>query len=517
MCPPPPPADNGFPPSFPVPSAWVLVYQVPYRSWRQLRVHAGTDKGAHMFMAWDHYKPRKKMIFKVVRGVIVNCGWVWCWNNPSILEQWEHGDTVYHTFRIAVLQPSDHVWFYLFTPLGPYDLQCQGPLTYVPPPETLPWAQFLYVGTKAKGIYFTNTFSGPGDIMPYWWPKNDGLTDLRVWQLCPDPCDGAAQHYAIVGPSTARVLYRRRPLVSQAWEPVLTHSDALDLTHATGGEMCWVACNWNRPGCVYVLFNTDVTDNGTWCLRSANDGATWTASQIYAGLANNAAGNLSVGTLQGESPFHPGDVIYAALNTGFGGQTSLFTSTDNGFSWNIADTIGLSVYKPRCTVDPTDQATVYVGAFGGAAVPAELCRSLDHGLNLVPIDGVHHLGTFIDYAKGVQWIHATAGEVSKVLCRGHVWQTWDHADTWQDMGPTQVLVQHLSILSVRPDYLYLARDVSAPLSPNPFPDHVIYVTDDDGATMEGKSGDHADQSDGRGDSIPFDCGGVCHDGIMQVI
>jgi len=499
----------------PVPKTWALTWYQNYRSWRQLRVYAGTDSTQHLFMAWQRYKPIKKLIFKVVRGVIVDCGWVWVWPNPHILEQWEHGDSFYHTFRIDTLHPGDHVWYYLFTPLGPYDLQCQGPLVHVPPPETLPWARSLIVGTQTKGIYRTNDFSGPGDPQPFGLPQNNGLTDLRVWQLCPYAADPRYAHFAITGPQSDRTLYRREPLASPDWIPILTDAQACTVTDSASGSMTWVATNINHPTYIYVLFNSGVTVNGTWCIRSADEGASWLPFQIYAGLSNYKAGNIVAGINQGESTLPPGDVLYASLNTGAGGHFCLYCSDDNGATWFLRDTIGTSIYAPRCSVDPTNQKTVYMGAYISGDSPWDLFRSIDHGLNLTEADGPYHLGTFVEGPIGQQWIHRTAPEVMKVLGRGHVYETWDAGLVWTDHGLTQFSAVRLSVQSRRPDYLYLARDSNAPLPPNPQAGHVIYASQDNGATMFGRSGAHCTQSDGGGDSIPFDCGGVCLDGLMQ--
>jgi len=517
MCPQPAPATLRAPPIGPVPKTWVLTWYQNYRSWRQLRVHAATDSTQHLFMAWQRHEPIKKLIFKVVRGVIVNCGWVWVWDNPFILEQWEYGDSFYHTFRIDSLHPADHVWYYLFTPLGPYDLQCQGPLVHVPPPETLPWARSVIVGTQTKGIYRTNNFSGPGDPQPFWLPQNLGLTDLRVWQLCGDPVDPAYRHYAIVGPPTARVLYRKQPYTDPAWHPILNHSQALDLTHSTGGVMRWVSCNWNRPGFVYVLWSSTAGDNGIWLLRSSNDGDSWTAIQTQGPLGIMNVGNLSIGVMQGSSPYEPGDVLYHTYTSTISFRQRIKASFDNGDTWQLRESLGFSGATSRCYVDPTNQGSVYMGAANVGYSMRYLYRSIEHGAGMNDCGNGRTLATLIAPYPAQMWVHPTNPLIVKLLVDRHVWQTWDYGTTWEDMGDCGLPLVRLSILPNRLDYLYMARDSSAPGPGDPGTGHVLFVSEDNGATLYGKSGFNCNQSTGGGDSIPFDCGGVCQDGIMHTV
>ncbi|GAH20032.1 unnamed protein product, partial [marine sediment metagenome] len=44
--------------------------------------------------------------------------------------------------------------------------------------------------------------------------------------------------------------------------------------------------------------------------------------------------------------------------------------------------------------------------------------------------------------------------------------------------------------------------------------HVIFVSGTHGIYMEGKAGQHPYFEDGGGDSIPYDCGGICNEGMM---
>jgi len=114
---------------------WVLTLLHNSRAWTSLYTLAWTNRQEHLFMAWANYEPARRHVYRNVRGTRVFCGYQYVWDTPNLVEQDESGKTYTHTFRVPALQPTHHVWYYLFSIPGPYGKQCQGPLIHIQPPE----------------------------------------------------------------------------------------------------------------------------------------------------------------------------------------------------------------------------------------------------------------------------------------------------------------------------------------------------------------------------------------------
>ena len=505
---------------------WVLNAAKPAATYNSLTLRAFTTTEDHLYTAWAYHKPARHPIYRTIRGTTKLCGYRYIWDTPNITEQAQPGDTIYHTFWLSNLEQHTTIWYYMYAPDGPYGLEIQGPLQHYKLPLAPWWPRILVVGTKLKGIYYTRTLKGPGEGQPTWMSVNDGLLSLKIWQLCPDLLAPTARMFCIAGDLGSRAVYRLGrtlipwwwplwPFLWPDWEPVLTNAQACTLTGSPSGTICWIAPNANLPGRFYVLFNSGLTENGTWCLRSPDYGTTWTAHQIYAGVQNYAAGNILAGLDRGTSPYTAGSLLYAALNVAPGGHAALYRSTDWGASWTFTDWTGTAIHTPRCTVDPTDQAIVYLTAFISPDDPHELYRSVTHGTALAEVDGALHLGFFIDMPHGQMWVCPGDNLRVRVLNQDQIWQSSNFCATWADPIPLEWPAARLAIIDHSPDYLYLGRPTSAPTPPDPVPPHVFFISDNNGLDMHGRCGDHADQPDGGGDSIPFNCGGVCFDGILH--
>lgn len=501
----------------PLPRTWWVLTSfdvIPYA--RSLLVHFHTYPADHMFMWWSYYNPARKPIYKIIRGVRKFCGYTWGWKDPYTAEQIEEGDTREHTIFLPHLSMGATIYFMVWAPDGPYGMNIQGPLMHVHLLKEYPiWTRTLCIATRTHGIFKSFDFSGPGPDQPTWKRDNHGLDSLNIWQVCVDLNNPGYRRYIIAGGD----LYMQETYIpkEQAWgKKILTNAQACTLTGSPSGTILWVATATGSPAKVFVLFNSGLTQNGTWLIRSHTIGRFWEAFQIYAGVWNRAAGNIMAGIEQGESPFEPGSVLYAALNTGGAGSFALYFSNNLGFSWNLMDVEGISLATQRVLVDPTDQSDVYMGVHLDPGDPNELYRSLAHGANLQQVDGAHHLGIFIDYAKGALWIDPENNFDAILLLDNRIWHTHDHCDNWSMGFPLEEEAQRLAVQPHQAGNLYLGRDTGWPPIPPPGGGHVIYVSDDDGLTMWGKAGANAHMAGPGDDSIPYTCGGVAHDGILLV-
>lgn len=493
---------------------WVLTYLDNDRDLYSLHVLSKTNHPAHLMMAWSTIKPARSPIYRIVRGARIFCGWKYIWDTPNLTEQSQPLDTFTHTFGPIDLQPTDHVWYLLSSTRTLYERYCQSALIHVPPPELHAWTHRAYVGTKLKGIFYTENFAGPDQDQPTWLPVNAGLDSLKVWQLEPDPLGLAFRIYALTGDPGNRTLYYRLPAFDPVWTPLLTNADALALTGSASGELSWVTVNRTAIQQVYVLFTSDIGGNGTWCLRSLDSGLTWTAFQIFAAPFTNYSGNISVGLAQGTSPHPRGSVLYAVFCYGLFWKHLLYCSTDWGQTWALKSDISFQLTRFRCLTDPTDQSIVYTGALVNLAHPAELFRSILHGANLVEVDGVHHLGIYPGLTPRNMLINTTDQTWAFIIRNQHVWETLDYCLNWTDHGLIQRPADRLAILWPSPSSLYFAKASSGTGPPSTWACHVLFISDNFGFHMHPKAGANACAIDGAGDSIPYNCGGVCLQGMQ---
>lgn len=383
-----------------------------------------------------------------------------------------------------------------------------------PPEPPGGWRKKQHILTRAKGVYYTEDFSGPGGGNPTWMPTNGGLDSLVCVQGVPDPWEPAERQFLIAGAAGSRKVYRRIVSVSDDWVPVLTNAEAVALTGSVSGTIHWICGNINRQGYFYVLFNSALTDNGIWCLRTPDYGDNWFPFQIFSGTSNYAAGNIQAGAFKGTSGYPAGDVIYATVCTGAGGYNRIRVSLDNAATWpGNYDWGGVSQWANRVLVDGSDQSIVYAGFNVNGT---DLKRSTQHGAGPVEVDGANQLGIALWHGYGTAWVHIWNKNLMRILKDDHIWTTTNYCTTWIDYGITDMHVDIISVVHDSPYNLYLARKESGTIPPGLDQPHVIFVSDDEGQTMEGKAGAHADQADGGGDSIPYNCGGVAEEGIWQI-
>lgn len=495
---------------------WVLTYLENNRALDSLHVFAETNHPAHLIMAWSTFKPARRPIYRIVRGARIFCGWKYVWDTPNLTEQMQPLDTFEHLFKIDSLDSSDHIWYLLSSTRKLYEHYCQSALIHVPPPATLAWAPRMLVATKTKGIYYSRGFTGPQGDHPTWTRHNAGLLSLNIEQLHGDPWIPGTRQYVLIRVNGTRLLYRRNVPAEDYWRFILSDAQAATLTGSPGGRMRWLTTNWNRPGYLYVMFQSTIHTNGVWCLRSPDFGATWTAHNMHMPAGTPEAGNIVCGLAQGSSEYPAGDVIYACRQGSAIVVSSMYVSYDNGTNWAFRDNIPSWSVRPRCHVDPANQKTVYFGTENNIGLLWKLWRSEDYGAALASLTTTERLAICLNPSHAQMWIHPTNNAFLKILRGDHMWQSWNYCATWEDLGPMMVPAQRLSIVDANPGSLYLARDTSAPLPPDLGWPHVLFTSDDHGATMIGKCGPHAQQSNGGGDSIPHDCGGLAHDGILPL-
>ena len=495
---------------------WVLTTLEHEPGWSDLRVAATTNVVDHLWLTWDYTRPADQPIYRTVRGQLIFCGYKYIWTNPHIAEQRHSGDTIIHFFHLTNLLYESSIWYYLHAPNPAPLLETQGPLMHVLLLRAPAWSKHVYVATRTKGMYRTSDFSGPGGPQPTWYTDNDDLVLLDIRQATPDPCDPWFRRFVIYHGD----VYRMENILPD--EPatetlVLDNPTAVTLTGGSPGQILWIAGNFNYPGHFYVIFRSDIAGTGIWCIKTTNYGLSWTAHQINSHWLSYNAGNIQAGTMQGTSPLPAGDALHAVISVGAGGTVLVYRSLDEGETWSICPTQpgGWGLWEPRLYIEPSDQSVVYVG-INSTATLFNLWRSLDQGQTWILCDAGNHLGIIISPGYATMGTHPQEAIRLTSGIAPHIWKSSDFGIIWRDQGPTLYTTPHLLFKPTAPDYLYLARRANAPPPGGLYARHTIFVSIDEGSTMYGKAGDHADQSDGGSDSIPFDCGGVAQEGVLTL-
>jgi len=298
---------------------------------------------------------------------------------------------------------------------------------------------------------------------------------------------------------------------------ILSLAQALTLTGSSDGDIVWIAPSPNFPGHFYVLFVAEYGDTGTWALITHDYGETWTTHQITTNAFTYARGTLAAGDAKGTSSHSAGRVLYCLTIVSVPFNLTAYRSFDEGETWapTPGDAPGAAVWQPGLYIEPTDQSIAYIGADTNAP---NLYRTLNHGTTWLLADAANGLGLALhpDVFYGIMASHHADPDELRVLKTEHIWKTSDGGLIWRDQAQVQYEVRHLHVRHGSYDYLYLATISNAFAPPPLYRDHVLFVSIDEGSTMYGKAGEHPDQPDGGGDSLPKTCGGVAYNGLLTL-
>lgn len=495
---------------------WTVTYLNNDRAATTLTTLAETNHPAHLWMAWATWKPTMRPIYRTVRGKRVFCGYTYVWDTPNLTEQLQSLHTFEHTFKLNSLRSLDHIWYYLFSYREDWDRYCQGPLIHVPPMPPGKAAYYVYFASRLKGIYRTLTFSGPGTLQPYWTPDNEGLLSLSIRQAVLDPFTPQRRRYLIAG-GHLYLHYNAIDFQPAIATTILTKPEALALTGSPDGNIVWVDPNAHHLGMLHVLWIAQTGSNGFWHLRSLDYGAHWTAHQINNEFYSYDAGNILSGIGKGTSPYPAGDVLYAAINFQLSSKPHVARSIDQGATWTTLNTpdIARGDFLPRLYIDPSNQSVVYLGSH---PYFPKLYRSTDHGDSWTRIDRGLNFTITLDpqpYHADLR-AHPSNPDLVRLVRRFWTARSDDFCESWQETENLTYPFHTHKFTDDNPSLLYMAGCRSAYPPPSAYGPSVIHISTDEGASTWPKAGAHASQDDGGGDSIPWNCGGAAHDGILIV-
>lgn len=380
----------------------------------------------------------------------------------------------------------------------------QPPAIVVPEPETPPaippipilpdvaiWPLRVYIATKTSGVYLCEDFDGPDGAMPTWTPVIGGAT-------VPTDIDGAgisptSETLFIIKDSSDAVW---RKTLAGDWEEVLTEADVQSILGEGASDIKWVECG--ADGAVYIYTEGDTS---TWLLKSTSDGAngSYAAHGRIGGWATELGNLILEGTIGYASQWrltgpNKATVLEGTLGTG---------------AWADEDVPSLSFYVPPVYRDPTQDNTwstesagklyFYTGA-GGFSAP------------VASADGICGRMTF-GYPKLWIWdtgLLVSVGQTGNVTYENHLLSSTDDFATLSDSGAVGRVISIFRGLPLSPPFGILGNHTDATVL-NP---HVLFVSDDLGATVPVERAGPTAANPSTTDSIPYDCGGITNGGIL---
>ena len=498
---------------------WALTSQDTLPTHDTLTVVATTSSPGHLWMFWAYDKPSRHPVHKTIRGKRILCGYKYIWDTPYLTEHSDYGPTLSHTFVATNLLANSTIWFYLCEPGGPYGLQIQGPLTSVTLPTLAPWVARVYVATNNQGVYYTDNFSANKDTpagVPTWTPDSAGIEPGAAFLgFRGDPFNPSGRQYFL----DVKGVYRH---TTGDWYATLTRQTLIAYTGCEDDPASrfpnnGLEVNTNTPGwvaCTFVGHHhvAGVPIHRLYFCLSLNYGSNWTITVAEDGTLDLPyPACLTVGKIQGTSPYPPGRVIFFMARKAW--TAYCIRSIDGGATWD-AFLIGRALqrfdffaYEGHMIVDTNTQDTCY---FTGSLTLADeyiISRSQSHGETwhrydtLAPVP----LGARISYLA----LNITLTDLVRVgtnVGRLDLYRTATAGATWQSATPP-VHSPHLCISTVpgAPTSLYIVGQfLDAEMN-----NQLIWASIDEGATLYTKSGAHADVPDtGGGDSIPYTAGGI---------
>jgi len=375
------------------------------------------------------------------------------------------------------------------------------------------WRKKVYVATKLKGIYYTETFSGPGGGDPAWGTENEGLGSLAMRAISPDPWADAYRQYTR---TTEPKIYRREG--GPPWSVILDSAIVAARTGKTVSslEMIGPDGNINAQGHVYVVVRFwDGSNNRLYIFKSVDYGDTWTAHLIASHASLPLTPHvLRVGAFQGDSPYAAGQVIYVAYTSTIFAEWAVRVSVNQGEAW------GSPIVLPHCKPSgqggdlrrsPADQDTIYWIGWGTDATDYQftLRKSTTRAGSWATLWSCTYQPPRAETGPGIYiWDPDIAFMPAGVDGLHWTVDDWDSYVT--HVNTDNFPVDKCSIVMDAPEKLY-GSQASNP-GAAPVMQDVIAVSETRGDDWEGKAGD--DPVTPSATSIPNDCGGVAM--ILQI-
>ena len=381
------------------------------------------------------------------------------------------------------------------------------PIPFVPPYVEQLWPTRVYVATKLDGVFYTNTFGGPDDAMPTWTRLN-ALSGSGYLTTCDGlhVVPGGAYQYVITerNADDAKV-YRR---TSGDWYEILDAA-TFKATYAWASGWSTARFSWitSYGSTLYVMMTAG--SSGMKLIQSTDYGDTWSLLANISGWAYSSgagAGNFIIEAGAG----------YMVVNRAGGGAGGTYYYSNAGMTaWtDTASEYGGSNYH---TGMHRINGESYLHAYlSNGGTYERLLRRYDDGLSppfytpaasdweMINVD-LADGWPFMVYVGGVEYLipRATYAAPNRLLSSADGWET----KTTPAAAIGRIINAIYSSPYVGTNFI-LGR--ASDTATNVDPHHIYVSAAGDGITD--RSGDHA-ANPTTTDSIPYDCGGICANGI----
>jgi len=355
------------------------------------------------------------------------------------------------------------------------------------------WPSKIYVATVNLGVYYTDDFSDPA-IQPTWTAINTGLaaTDCREFWL--DPFDNVNRQFVLL--EASKTLYRR--VNGGNWATILTPAQVRAIIGGDNGDVYGFCPDPTIIGRLWALVRYDETGAPTGCaacsLRSDDYGDTWVST---ATIYYNSWGYLyDLGSIRAY-----GEHIYVSLNTGAGGSTKVFYSTNTGVNWSYVQVDIAGTITPL-SLNPLLPDQVYV--YNWTTDDLVLVTNIG-GLSTLQVDiGSNNWASM--------WFHLTDSDHQRIVSDSRLRVTIDAWANKSDAGvivPAPYLIAPWSGVDI--DQMLVGLNIVHLTN-----DHVIgALYGEADTTATGIAGTNCAASPFT-DSIPYTCGGLAKMGIQAV-
>lgn len=382
------------------------------------------------------------------------------------------------------------------------------PIPFVPPVVVQEWPVVVYVATRADGVFYTADFGGPDDPMPTWARLNtlDGGGTLTACD-CLHVVPGGAYQYVITARNSATgKVYRR---TNGAWYKILDAA-TFKTTYAafasgwSTARFSWIA---SYGSTLYVMMTAG--SSGMKLIYSGDYGDTWALLANIPGWAYSAgagAGNFIIDAGAGymvvnRAGSDAGGTYYYS-NAGM--TTWSYTSSEYGTSNYMTGMhrINGESYLHAYLSNGGDYERLLRRYDTGYTPPFNTPAASDWGM--IPTN-LRDGWPFMVYADGVEYLvpHGDYADTNRLITSDDLWAT--------KTVPAAAIGRTINMIYSSPyvaTNFILGRAVATATNVDA---HHVYVSAG-GVGITDRSGASA-SNPATTDSIPYDCGGICPNGI----
>jgi hypothetical protein len=345
------------------------------------------------------------------------------------------------------------------------------------------WPKKIYVGTRAGGVFYTDTFTDPTDpTQPIWIDVSAGLASLIVRDIEVDVFNPvnrqvcltcAADHPQDCNSAVAHLRYG-----AGNWLPILTEAQARVLTADANTVLDWVTTDHSVSGRIWVAGRTSgatIVNGPFYYFYSDDDGATW-----------NYYSSITSITYYGGNLIANGNTLWHGRCTAAGSRSRVALSTDGGATWTQSTTGFTSgSFIPYVILNPLEPGRAYTqghGLISGGLGLVDIAYVTTGNLDQTVLQDANDLGI-----QSPQWIWFSQNDADfqRVITNNTIYTTLDRWTTLEAVPAAKALNVDVMLAPLISQEDWLILGTYTLLFGQ---DHLIYTTIGDDGALSGKAG-----------------------------